>query len=102
MTGVAAFGRTRGVGRCGPRCLLHAHAHVRLAHARSHASGAHRSRALKEVEVLRQLNEGSGACRNIVSYHGAWEEQGHLFIQMELCDRGLRMPRARRFVAGGS
>ena len=40
-----------------------------------------RKKLLAEVEIARDL--GSHPC--VVDYHGAWQEQGYLYILMELC-----------------
>ena len=48
--------------------------------------------ALREVHVLASLV----TCADVVRYHSAWWENDHLYIQMELCDRGC----AAAFVAG--
>lgn len=49
--------------------------------------------ALREVHVLASLV----TCADVVRYHSAWWENDHLYIQMELCDRGC----AAAFVANG-
>jgi len=48
--------------------------------------------ALREVHVLASLV----TCADVVRYHSAWWENDHLYIQMELCDRGC----AASLVAG--
>ncbi|TKY86556.1 hypothetical protein EX895_004705 [Sporisorium graminicola] len=47
-----------------------------------------RLRRLEEVDVLRTLSTSGKPHANIVSLFGAWEEEGHLFLQLELCPLG--------------
>uniref|UniRef100_V5E9S7 Protein kinase n=1 Tax=Kalmanozyma brasiliensis (strain GHG001) TaxID=1365824 RepID=V5E9S7_KALBG len=47
-----------------------------------------RLRRLEEVDVLRALSTPGKPHPNIVSLFGAWEEEGHLFLQLELCPLG--------------
>ncbi|KAJ1025799.1 hypothetical protein NDA18_004132 [Ustilago nuda] len=47
-----------------------------------------RLRRLEEVDVLRALSRSGKSHANIVSLLGAWEEEGHLFLQLELCPLG--------------
>ncbi|KAJ1020622.1 hypothetical protein NDA16_004015 [Ustilago loliicola] len=47
-----------------------------------------RLRRLEEVDVLRALSTSGKPHPNIVSLFGAWEEEGHLYLQLELCPLG--------------
>lgn len=47
-----------------------------------------RLRRLEEVDVLRALSTSGKPHPNIVSLFGAWEEEGHLHLQLELCPLG--------------
>lgn len=47
-----------------------------------------RLRRLEEVDVLRALSTSGKPHPNIVSLFGAWEEEGHLYLQFELCPLG--------------
>ncbi|KIS70252.1 wee1 kinase [Mycosarcoma maydis] len=47
-----------------------------------------RLRRLEEVDVLRTLSTSGKPHANIVSLFDAWEEQGHLHLQLELCPLG--------------
>ncbi|CBQ72525.1 Wee1 Kinase [Sporisorium reilianum SRZ2] len=47
-----------------------------------------RLRRLEEVDVLRTLSTSGKPHANIVSLFDAWEEEGHLFLQLELCPLG--------------
>ena len=47
-----------------------------------------RLRRLEEVDVLRALSRPGHPHPNIVSLLGAWEEEGHLHLQLELCPLG--------------
>ncbi len=47
-----------------------------------------RLRRLEEVDVLRALSTFGKPHPNIVSLFGAWEEEGHLYLQLELCPLG--------------
>lgn len=50
--------------------------------------------ALEEVKTFLVLSQDSHTveAQHCVRNYQAWEEQGHLFIQMELCDRGASTP----------
>ncbi|CDU25856.1 Wee1 Kinase [Sporisorium scitamineum] len=47
-----------------------------------------RLRRLEEVDVLRTLSTSGKPHSSIVSLFGAWEEEGHLLLQLELCPLG--------------
>ncbi|SNX84550.1 related to wee1 kinase [Melanopsichium pennsylvanicum] len=47
-----------------------------------------RLRRLEEVDVLRAFSSSGRPHPNIVSLFGAWEEEGHLHLQFELCPLG--------------
>ncbi|KAJ9476233.1 Mitosis inhibitor protein kinase SWE1 [Pseudozyma hubeiensis] len=47
-----------------------------------------RLRRLEEVDILRTLSTSGKPHANIVSLFDAWEEQGHLHLQLELCPLG--------------
>ena len=40
---------------------------------------------MKEVENFKRLGS---SCDFIINYYRAWQEEGHFFVQMELCQRG--------------
>ncbi len=90
-------------GKCGSR--LYSRPHVRrTAHVssrplrwyavkkskREFKSARDRELALQEVRNVMVIKKH----RHCVQYAQAWEQRGHLFIQMELCDRSL-MDQAR-------
>lgn len=47
-----------------------------------------RLRRLEEVDILRHLSAGGKGHPNVISLVDAWEEDGHLFVQTELCPLG--------------
>ncbi|GAK67829.1 kinase-like protein [Moesziomyces antarcticus] len=55
---------------------------------RSYLGPRDRLRRLEEVDVLRTLSTSGKPHANIVSLFGAWEEEGHLHLQLELCPLG--------------
>lgn len=40
---------------------------------------------MKEVENFQRLGP---KCEHIIQYYRAWQEEGHFYVQMELCERG--------------
>ncbi|KMS93998.1 hypothetical protein BVRB_025820, partial [Beta vulgaris subsp. vulgaris] len=40
---------------------------------------------MREVHALKRIP----AHKNVIEYYRAWQEQGHLLIQMELCECSL-------------
>ncbi|PWY99813.1 hypothetical protein BCV70DRAFT_212036 [Testicularia cyperi] len=55
---------------------------------RAYGGPKDRLRRLEEVDVLRQLSTSGKPHSNIVSLFDAWEEEGHLYLQLELCPLG--------------
>lgn len=47
-----------------------------------------RLRRLEEIDILRQISTGEDKSPYIVSLFSAWEQEGHLYIQTELCACG--------------
>lgn len=50
-----------------------------------------RRRQIEEANYIKSL----GRHPHCVSYYGAWEEGGHIHIQIELCERGTYVMRER-------
>lgn len=47
-----------------------------------------RLRRLEEIDILRQISTHKDKSPYIVSLFSAWEQEGHLYIETELCGRG--------------
>ena len=53
---------------------------------------------LREIQCL----AGMPAHRHIVGHYRAWQEAGHFYIQMDLCEHGTLTQLIRKQVGAGS